>query len=327
MFTASSAKPGDEPATVWCSRFARRGRVRSGASSVAGARPYASIGVAELLAQVRSSLRRAADSVSARYTPMMAATATLADADGHADADERRPHVQRVPRESIRAGRGDLAALLEVTRGPDPEQLAAAGDDDAGHPGRPSRLRQPDARRPAITKPSATRNRVRQPRHRRLPCCGRRRRRRSTAAITSSTTDRLDARGAGQALPLVMALAAVRPGDDLVGRVPRTVALGPGRPVEADHGRADGRGDVQRSGVAGHDERGPSHHRRQLADRGPGREASRAHRTRRRSRRPRTLGGSPRDERRQSVPSVQPPAPCRRSARRATACSASRPRD
>jgi hypothetical protein len=49
--------------------------------------------------------------------------------DRETDADDRRPEVERVPREPVRPGARDLASLLEMSGGPDADRLAKQCDD------------------------------------------------------------------------------------------------------------------------------------------------------------------------------------------------------
>ena len=164
-------------------------------------------------------------------------------------AEHRRPHVQRMPRPAIRPGRRHLAALLEVPGRPDAERLAGAPTASADGPG------DSTSAAPAQRGERGIRSRARRAgapgRATTAHAIARARGAARTRSITSSTVISSMHGAATAALPLVETLTQVAARDtDDVGRHPRTVALGLRRTEERHERRADGGGDVQRTGVA-----------------------------------------------------------------------------
>ena len=234
-----------------------------------------------------------------------------------------------MPRAAIGPARGHLAALLEMPGGPEPQRFAerrrrAAPRDQAA----PRRPRQPQ-RASAPTRSRGPRGSARARAHQRSrPSSAPSRR---AHAATTSSTAMSSMHGAPRRHCRLWRQTHVAARDTDTSADP-TGPLRSGHvgPNSADDRRAHRRGDVQRAGVAGHHQRA----RRASASRSAQRRRRRRRRRAplRRARRPRSaqlaLAAAPRSRRsagRSALAEPRPPA--RRSARAASACSATPRRD
>ena len=86
----------------------------------------------------------AAVSVTARYPSTSTAIAHAVGGDGNPGAHDARADIERMSHESVRTGRRDLAALLEMPCRPDSQRFTARTEHRANRERRSSRTRQPE---------------------------------------------------------------------------------------------------------------------------------------------------------------------------------------